>query len=78
MDDRILKVRVDKKVPAGAPGIYPWNILKHLPDRDCVFDAFRGTIGLDVYPFSVTTRVNASNQIFLKVYEEDTADKCDS
>ena len=72
VDDRILKVSVEKRAPAGAPGIYPWNILRDLPDRDCVFDSFRGTIGLDVYPFSVTTRVNASNQIFLKVYEEDS------
>lgn len=72
VDDSILKVSVRKEAPAGAPGIYPWNILLDLPDRDCVFDSFRGTIGFDVYPFSVTTRVNASNQIFVKVYEEDS------
>lgn len=72
LDDRILKVSVEKRIPEGAPGIYPWNILAALPDRDCVFDSFRGTVGLDVYPFSVTTRVNASNQIFLKVYEGDS------
>ena len=68
--DEILKVQIEKKAPQGAPGIYPWNILPLLPDEDCVFDAFRGTIGFDVYPFSVTTRVSASSQIFIKVYEE--------
>ena len=29
-----------------------------------------GTVGFDVYPFAVTTRINSSNQIFLKVYED--------
>lgn len=70
IDERILKVRTEKAVPEGYP-LYPYCIIPFLPPRDCVFDSFRGTIGLDVYPFSVTTRIAASNQIFLKVYEED-------
>ena len=50
--------------------------LKIPPPRDCVFDSYHGTIGIDIYPFAVTTRVSASTQIFLKVYEDmDDPDK---
>ena len=68
IDDRILKVERKKESRGGQ--IYPYNILPLLPDRSCVFDSFHGTIGLDIYPFAVTTRINASNQIFVKVYED--------
>lgn len=67
IDDRIMKIGKDKLNRGG----YPFNVMGSLPDRNCVFDSFHGTVGFDIYPFSVTTRISASNQIFLKIYEED-------
>ena len=49
---------------------HPFNFLQFTPPCDCVFDSYHGTIGIDIYPFAVTTRVNESNQIFVKVYED--------
>lgn len=46
------------------------------PPSECVFDSYRGTVGFDIYPFAITTRVDAANEVYLKVYEEDS-DKCD-
>lgn len=40
------------------------------PPCDCVFDSYRGTVGFDIYPFAITTRVDAANEVYLKVYEE--------
>ena len=71
INDSVLKVDIPADVMFGGQ-VYPYCILPFLPDTDCVFDSFHGTIGFDVYPFAVTTRINASNQIFLKVYENDT------
>ena len=71
IDDRIIKAPVNKERRADGLEVHPFNFLANTPPRDCVFDSFHGTIGLDVFPFSVTTRINACNQIFLKVYEED-------
>lgn len=69
IDDRRLKVKVDKTRRGGYP-LYPYSILPLLPDCDCVFDSCRGTIGFDIFPFAVTTRINASAEVYLKVYEE--------
>ena len=66
IDQRIIKVRITSK------GGYPFNMLESTPSLDCVFDSFHGTVWIDVYPFAVTTRVSACNQIFLKVYEDET------
>lgn len=65
VDGRILKVKCPK-----AEGWRLLPFLPLLPEEECVFDFFHGTIGFDVFPFSVTTRVNHSNQIFIKVYED--------
>lgn len=73
MDDRIVKVKVDRCIGGGQP-LYPWAILRHLPDCPCVFDSYRGTVGFDVFPFAITTRINASSEVFLKVYEESETD----
>jgi len=70
MDKRIIKVKVPKERNADGR-IYPYNILPYTPPRNCVFDSFHGTIGFDVFPFAVTTRIVASNQVFLKVYEDE-------
>lgn len=44
------------------------------PPQPCVFDSYRGTIGFDVFPFAITTRIAASAEVFLKVYEEQAPD----
>lgn len=48
------------------------EILPHLPDEDCFFDSrhwvYNTTEG--VLPFSVTTRIDANNQQFLKEMKE--------
>lgn len=75
MDERILKVRFEKENRGGGYPVYPYSILPHLPDSECVFDSYRGTVGFDVFPFAVTTRISASSEVFLKVYEDDDSDK---
>lgn len=63
IDDRTVKAAVPK-------GGYPYNILGQLPPCECIFDSYHGTIGFDVMPFAVTTRISASCEIYLKVYVE--------
>lgn len=63
IDDRIIKRDSPK-------GHFPYNFLGELPPCDCVFDCYRGTIGFDVFPFAVTTRISAGCEIYLKVYVE--------
>lgn len=70
IDDRIIKIKVDKTKRSDGLPIYPYNLLSNLPYCECAFDSYRGTIGFDVFPFSVTTRIIASNQVYVKVYEE--------
>ena len=70
MDDRIIKVKFSRTKRKDGLSVYPWNILPHTPPRPCVFDSYRGTIGFDVFPFAVTTRISASAEVFLKVYED--------
>lgn len=41
-----------------------------MPPRNCAFDSYRGTVGFDIFPFAVTTRISASQQVFIKVYED--------
>jgi hypothetical protein len=69
IDDTILKVRFTRNRIEGILN-YPYIFLPHTPSRPCVFDSFHGTIGFYIFPFAVTTRINASNQVFLKVYED--------
>lgn len=49
----------------------PYNILKYLPDEEGFFDSRHWVWGgvSEELPFSVTTRISANNQQFLKVYE---------
>lgn len=70
IDDRIIKVKVDRAKRDDGLSIYPWSFLKDTPPQPCVFDSYRGTIGFDVFPFAVTTRISASQEVFLKVYED--------
>lgn len=58
------------KKPSGITNS-PANIIPFLPDKELFFDSRHWTWGgLDEeLPFSVTTRISANNQQFLKVYE---------
>lgn len=69
IDQRILKIPVDESVPEGFSK-FPWAALRHTPPQNCVFDSYRGTVGFDIFPFAITTRISAAAEVFLKVYEE--------
>jgi len=49
----------------------PFAILPYLPDEEGFFDSRHWTWGgvNEALPFSVTTRIAANNQQFLKLYE---------
>ena len=70
MDDRIIKVRIPKDERVDGFPANPYRILPYAPPVDCVFDSYRGTIGFDVFPFAITTRISAAQEVFLKVYED--------
>jgi len=46
-------------------------MIPYLPDEECFFDSRHWTWGgiYEELPFSVTTRISANNQQFLKLYE---------
>ena len=68
IDDRIIKVKLTP--PPEGFGKFPWACLPGLPLTDCFFDSWRGTVGFDVLPFAVTTRISASAEQFLmEVYD---------
>lgn len=69
IDDRIIKVKVPEGKMEGFTK-YPWNCIPLTPPQDCVFDSYRGTIGFDVFPFAVTTKIDSASEVFLKVYED--------
>ena len=72
IDSRVIKVKLTP--PLWDYGLYPWTILPNLPIVDCFFDSYRGTVGFDVLPFAVTTRISASSQQFLMEVIEDGED----
>jgi len=75
IDERRLKIRFKKeKVDESLP-LYPWCFLPYAPPQDCVFDSYRGVVGFDIFPFAVTTRIDASQEVFVKVYEKEDTDK---
>lgn len=51
----------------------PKAIIPYLPDEEGFFDSRHWTWGCADEPltFSVTTRISANNQQFLKIYEKD-------
>ena len=51
----------------------PYNMIPHLPDKELFFDSRHWTYGLadSILPFSLTTRISANNQQFLKVNMEE-------
>lgn len=70
MDERILKIRFPREKRSDGLSVYPWNFLPYAPPGDCAFDSYRGTVGFDIFPFAVTTRISASQEVFIKVYED--------
>jgi len=69
MDERIVKVKFPKDRIGSLP-LYPFCFLPYAPPCECVFDSYRGTVGFDVFPFAITTRINCADEVWLKVYEE--------
>lgn len=55
----------------------PMLIIPYLPKEDCFFDSRHWTYALtsEIFPFSVTTRISANNQQFLKIYESVDSDE---
>lgn len=70
MDERTIKLKFSRQKRSDGLAVYPWNILPLLPPRCCAFDSYRGTVGFDIFPFAVTTRISASQEVFIKVYED--------
>lgn len=71
MDERIIKVSYNNKARlADELPIHPYCILPYTPASECVFDSRHGTIGFDIFPFAVTTRIAAACEVYLKVYED--------
>lgn len=69
MDERIMKIPFKRERTEGYP-LYPYCFLRHTPPQECVFDSWRGTVGFDIFPFAVTTRIASAAEVYLKVYEE--------
>lgn len=70
MDERILKIKFPREKRGDGLSVYPWNFLPFAPPCACAFDSYRGTVGFDIFPFAVTTRISASQEVFIKVYED--------
>ena len=70
MDRRkINRPRVDSVLGGGRKNIHPLDILPYLPNKECFFDSRHWLYGIDILPFSVTTRIAANNQQFLKIMD---------
>lgn len=70
INDRIDKVAVPKDKRIEGLSLYPWSFLPYLPPCECVFDSYRRTIGYDIFPFAITTRIAAACEVYLMTYEE--------
>lgn len=60
------------KKPSGITNS-PYNMIPHLPDCELFFDSRHWTYGLveNILPFSLTSRISANNQQFLKIIEKE-------
>lgn len=69
---KIRRPEIESVLGGGRKNISPYDILPYLPDEDCFFDSrhwvYDTTDG--ILPFSVTTRIGANNQQYLKIYEQ--------
>lgn len=70
---KIRRPEIESILGGGRKNISPYDILPYLPDEDCFFDSrhwvYDTTDG--IFPFSVTTRIGANNQQYLKVYVQE-------
>lgn len=70
---KIKRPNVESVLGGGRKNISPWDIIPYLPDADCFFDSRHWVVETTdgILPFSVTTRIGANNQQYLKVYDKD-------
>lgn len=64
----------DLKGVNGKEPIAVADIVPYLPSEDCFFDSRHwvcDTVEGGVFPFALTTRIDANHQQFLKEYEKD-------
>ena len=73
---KIPRPNVESVLGGGRKNISPYDIIPYLPDEDCFFDSRHWVYDtLDgILPFSVTTRIGANNQQYLKIYEKNEED----
>lgn len=55
----------------GKQPISPYDIAPYLPDEECFFDSRHWVVGIDIFPFALTTRIAANCQQYLKEEIED-------
>lgn len=69
---KIRRQNVESVLGGGRMNISPYDIIPYLPDEECFFDSRHLVWGgvNEELPFSVTTRIGANNQQYLKVYEK--------
>ena len=72
-----MKIKVKKKKDSNRWDGYPFNALAHLPDCDCIFDSYHGTADTEIFPFSLNTRTFVANQVYLKIYDKEPAERKD-
>lgn len=70
---KIRRPNVESVLGGGRKNITPMDIIPYLPNKDCFFDSRHWVYNtLDgILPFSVTTRIGANNQQYLKIYERE-------
>ena len=68
---KLHRPNIESVLGGGRKNISPYDILPFLPDEDCFFDCRHWVLDTTdgILPFSVTTRIAANNQQYLKVYE---------
>ena len=70
---KLKRPNIESVLGGGRKNISPFDIIPYLPDEDCFFDSRHWVCETvdGILPFSVTTRIAANNQQYLKVCEND-------
>ena len=68
---KLKRPNIESVLGGGRKNISPFAIIPYLPDEECFFDSRHWVVGgvNEALPFSVTTRIAANNQQYLKVYD---------